>query len=187
MIEDRLRFLVRHLGATRLAGVTAIERRRWQTVATNYAVKARVEDIEALIQAFPQYELWLWRGQADPENGQLAPDTENTPGTQVPPFSPDPQSPNYGYSPHPCDPMAEGVTDRALHLLELTSLKDLAEVNSKEYVRWQSIKRGKARFGADELEKLSRFYPQFRWWLLTGEVLPEAGQTRPIDVPPPDA
>lgn len=73
MIEDRLRFLVRHLGAARLAGVTAIERRRWQTVATNYAVKPRVEDLEALIQAFPQYDLWLWRGQADPENGQLAP------------------------------------------------------------------------------------------------------------------
>ncbi|MDL5600242.1 hypothetical protein QS468_46545 [Bacillus subtilis] len=187
MIEDRLRFLVRHLGATRLAGVTAIERRRWQTVATNYAVKPRVEDLEALIQAFPQYDLWLWRGQSDPENGQLAPDTENMPGTQAPPVSPDPQNLVYDENTYSRNAMAEGVTDRVLHLLNLTSLKDLAEVNSKEYVRWQSIKRGNARLRADDLEKLSRFYPQFRWWLLTGEVLPEAGQTRPIDVPPPDA
>lgn len=67
------------------------------------------------------------------------------------------------------------MTDRALQLLELTSLKDLAEVNSKEYVRWQSIKRGRARFAVDKLEQLADRYPQFRWWLITGEVMPELG------------
>ncbi|MDN6859299.1 DNA-binding protein [Pseudomonas sp. CAN2814] len=75
--------------------------------------------------------------------------------------------------------MAQGMADRALQLLELTSLKDLAEVNSKEYVRWQSIKRKKARFAVDELEQLVALYPQYRWWLITGEPLPEAGQTVP--------
>ncbi|MFR0693594.1 hypothetical protein ACLUTX_29660 [Enterobacterales bacterium AE_CKDN230030158-1A_HGKHYDSX7] len=79
--------------------------------------------------------------------------------------------------------MAQGMADRALQLLELTSLKDLAEVNSKEYVRWQSIKRGKARFAVGELEQLAEFYPQFRWWLITGETLPEIGQTKPKSNP----
>lgn len=74
--------------------------------------------------------------------------------------------------------MAQGMADRALQLLELTSLKELAEVNSKEYVRWQSIKRGKARFAVDELEHLTSIYPQYRWWLLTGEELPDIGQIR---------
>ncbi|MGZ2916148.1 DNA-binding protein, partial [Pseudomonas aeruginosa] len=73
--------------------------------------------------------------------------------------------------------MAEGMANRALQLLDQTSLKELAEVNSKDYVRWQSIKRGRARIGAEELEQLGTIYPQYRWWLMTGEVMPEIGQT----------
>lgn len=75
--------------------------------------------------------------------------------------------------------MAEGMANRALQLLEQTSLKELAEVNSKDYVRWQSIKRGRARIGAEELEQLGKIYPRYRWWLMTGEVMPEIGQTSP--------
>jgi hypothetical protein len=75
MIEERLRALVRFLGPSRLAGVTAINnRRRWQTVATDMKVKPRVEDLEEVLAAFPQYELWLWKGQTDPANGQVAPE-----------------------------------------------------------------------------------------------------------------
>lgn len=75
--------------------------------------------------------------------------------------------------------MAQGMAARALRLLEQTSLKGLAEVNSKDYVRWQSIKRGRARMGVEELERLAGLYPQYRWWLLTGESLPVAGQLCP--------
>lgn len=73
MIEERLRTLVRHLGAAKLASVTPIERRRWQTVATNHDVKARIEDMEELLKAFPQYELWLWKGEIDLAKGQVSP------------------------------------------------------------------------------------------------------------------
>lgn len=79
--------------------------------------------------------------------------------------------------------MAQGMAARALRLLEQTSLKDLAEVNSKDYVRWQSIKRGRARMGVEELERLAELYPQYRWWLLTGESLPSAEQRSPEDEP----
>ncbi|EMM8838506.1 MULTISPECIES: DNA-binding protein [Pseudomonas] len=75
--------------------------------------------------------------------------------------------------------MAESMANRALQLLDQTSLKELAEVNSKDYVRWQSIKRGRARIGAEELEQLGKIYPQYRWWLMTGEVMPEIGQVSP--------
>ena len=77
MIEERLRTLVRYIGATKLAEATEIkERQRWQTVATNRKVKARIEDMEELLKAFPQYELWLWRGDVDPANGQVSPGYE---------------------------------------------------------------------------------------------------------------
>ncbi|PSL12649.1 hypothetical protein CLV44_1167 [Marinobacterium halophilum] len=75
--------------------------------------------------------------------------------------------------------MSERALDRALLLLEQASLKDLAIPNSKEYVRWQNIKRGKARLGIDEAEALAKLYPQFALWLLTGNVAPEVGQTSP--------
>jgi hypothetical protein len=75
--------------------------------------------------------------------------------------------------------MAQGMADRALQLLNQTSLKALAEVNSKDYVRWQSIKRGRARIGAEEVEQLGILYPQYRWWLMTGEVMPDKGQVSP--------
>lgn len=77
MIEERLRTLVRHIGPARLAQVSAIKnRRRWQTVATDMKVKTRIEDMEELLKAFPQYELWLWKGEIDPNNGQISPYTE---------------------------------------------------------------------------------------------------------------
>ncbi|WP_256574236.1 DNA-binding protein [Pseudomonas sp. M30-35] len=71
------------------------------------------------------------------------------------------------------------MLDRVLKLLDATSLKDLAEVNSKEYVRWQSIKRGRARISAEEIDQLGKLYPNYRWWLMTGEVMPDKGQTSP--------
>ena len=75
--------------------------------------------------------------------------------------------------------MTEGITERGLQLLEMASIKTLAEAGSTEYVRWQNIKRGRARLGADEIEILGRVYPQYRWWLITGVERPEIGQTRP--------
>lgn len=75
--------------------------------------------------------------------------------------------------------MSEGISDRGLQLLELASLKELAESGSTDYVRWQNIKRGKARIGANEVEILGRVFPQYRWWLMTGEVMPESNQTSP--------
>ena len=77
MREARLRTLVRHIGAAKLAKLTEItDRRRWQTVATNMDVKPRIEDMDALLKAFPQYDLWLWKGEVDPKSGQVAPGYE---------------------------------------------------------------------------------------------------------------
>lgn len=42
-----------------------------------------------------------------------------------------------------------------------------------------SIKRGRARVGADEIEILAKVFPSYRWWLLTGEVPLDNGQTSP--------
>lgn len=75
--------------------------------------------------------------------------------------------------------MDERLSDRGLRLLEMASIKDLAESGTTDYVRWQNIKRGKARIGADEIEVLGKSFPRYRWWLITGEVMPEIDQTSP--------
>lgn len=45
-------------------------------MATKRKVKARIEDMEELLKAFPQYELWLWKGDVDPTQGQALPGYE---------------------------------------------------------------------------------------------------------------
>jgi len=71
------------------------------------------------------------------------------------------------------------ITDRALLLIGQSNLSDLTRAGATDYNRWVSIKRGRARVGADEVEILGVAYPQYRWWLTTGEVMPEIGQTSP--------
>lgn len=64
-------------------------------------------------------------------------------------------------------------------MIDLAGLDAFAPVRSKEYYRWSNIKRGKARLGAEEIEQINALFPHYRWWLSTGEVMPEAGQTSP--------
>ncbi|MDH4611742.1 DNA-binding protein [Pseudomonas sp. BN102] len=71
------------------------------------------------------------------------------------------------------------ITDRALLLIERTNLNTLTRAGETNYDRWASIRRGKARVGAEEIEILGKVFPAYRWWLSTGEVMPEIGQTSP--------
>ncbi|MCY1292213.1 hypothetical protein D9M68_499890 [compost metagenome] len=71
------------------------------------------------------------------------------------------------------------ITDRALLLIERTNLNTLTRAGETNYDRWTSIRRGKARVGAEEIEILGKVFPAYRWWLSTGEVMPEIGQTSP--------
>ncbi|TRX75670.1 DNA-binding protein [Pseudomonas mangiferae] len=73
MREDRIRALVKYLSPAMVAKKTGLDRRRWGTVAHNLKVKVRIEDLDALIEAFPEYELWLWKGEVDPGQGQISP------------------------------------------------------------------------------------------------------------------
>lgn len=75
--------------------------------------------------------------------------------------------------------MSATLTDRALQLINAASLVELSKAGETDYPRWVNIKRGRARVGADEIEILGKMFPSYRWWLLTGEVQPENGQTSP--------
>lgn len=61
------------------------------------------------------------------------------------------------------------IAERAALLIERAALGDLAGAGDVPYVRWQNVKRGRARMGLEEIEILARVFPSYRWWLLTGE------------------
>ncbi|PKM24718.1 DNA-binding protein [Pseudomonas sp. HMWF032] len=75
--------------------------------------------------------------------------------------------------------MEDPIADRAIQLIDLAGLSAFAESGTKEYFRWQNVKRGRARVGTREIEEIGKVFPQYRWWLTTGEVMPESGQVSP--------
>lgn len=75
--------------------------------------------------------------------------------------------------------METGISNRAILLIDMANLDQLARASQTNYSRWSNLKRKTARVGADEVEILGRTFPSYRWWLMTGEVMPEIGQTSP--------
>lgn len=75
--------------------------------------------------------------------------------------------------------MTYTAEDRALQLLKMAKLKDLAEPGSDDYVRLQNIKRGRARMAMAEAETLAKAFPSYALWLISGETQPSIGQTSP--------
>jgi hypothetical protein len=71
------------------------------------------------------------------------------------------------------------ISDRAIALIEISDLNTLTRMGDTNYPRWSNVKRRKARVGADEIEILGNMFPEYRWWLLTGEACPEIGQSIP--------
>lgn len=45
--------------------------------------------------------------------------------------------------------------------------------------RWQNIKSGRARISDAEIEAVIKIFPQYAYWITTGQVLPQAGQVSP--------
>ncbi|MCY1306465.1 hypothetical protein D9M70_563280 [compost metagenome] len=47
------------------------------------------------------------------------------------------------------------------------------------FQRWHSVRFKNVRMSTEELEVLQALYPQYRLWLISGEIAPEIGQTSP--------
>ncbi|MDH4870589.1 DNA-binding protein [Pseudomonas sp. BN515] len=45
--------------------------------------------------------------------------------------------------------------------------------------RWQNVRNGKARLSDAEIEAIVLLFPQYAYWLVTGNVAPEIGQVSP--------
>lgn len=75
--------------------------------------------------------------------------------------------------------MSQASSDRIKLLIELNGARGMERNTGIKEDRWNNIKRGRARCSTDELDAVAKAFPQFSWWILTGETKPEWGQTSP--------
>ncbi len=73
------------------------------------------------------------------------------------------------------------MRDRIIELfdtLELTS-KKMEELTGIDRYKWGNIRGRKQKVNEDYLEALNEHFPQFSYWIMTGQTIPEAGQISP--------
>lgn len=75
----------------------------------------------------------------------------------------------------------ETIRDRAIKALNFTRLKNPG-LEAKTGIKandWSSLRNRKIRLNEDHIEGLKKVAPEFIYWIMTGETLPEAGQISP--------
>lgn len=73
-MDARIRQLIDIAGLDNLAKKTDIAGTRWRTVRYDKRTRISTQEMQALIELFPQYGYWLATGKIDPEKGETSPD-----------------------------------------------------------------------------------------------------------------
>ena len=75
----------------------------------------------------------------------------------------------------------ETIRDRAIIALDFTMLKNPA-LESKTGLKamdWANLRNRKVRLNEDHIEGIKKLNPEFIYWIMTGETMPECGQISP--------
>lgn len=73
----------------------------------------------------------------------------------------------------------ESIQSRARILIDKAGFDRLVRGGGIGYSRWQSVRYKDIRMSTEELEILQSIFPEYRLWLISGETIPESGQTSP--------
>ena len=75
------------------------------------------------------------------------------------------------------------IKERVITILKTSGIRatDLERETGVSRYTWNNLKNpAKSReIKEEEILGICKLFPQYRWWLLTGEVMPEIGQTSP--------
>lgn len=72
------------------------------------------------------------------------------------------------------------IDDRIRTIASLAGMDRLVRETPIGSNRWRTVLYNKdVRISTLEVEELSRLFPTYRWWLISGEIAPEIGQTSP--------
>ncbi len=76
--------------------------------------------------------------------------------------------------------MVSTLDERVRTIVAMTGMDRLVRETPIGSNRWRTLLYNKeVRISTVEVEELSKLYPQYRWWIISGEVAPEIGQTSP--------
>lgn len=72
------------------------------------------------------------------------------------------------------------IAERVRALASIVGMDRLVRETPIGSNRWRTVLYNKdIRISTVEVEELCRLFPTYRWWLISGEVAPEIGQTSP--------
>lgn len=73
------------------------------------------------------------------------------------------------------------IRDRFIILWNMKSLsaKELERLTNIDREKWYSLRNSRRRMNEEDISALNKIYPQYAYWLSTGQILPEVGQVSP--------
>lgn len=72
------------------------------------------------------------------------------------------------------------INERVRALASMAGMDRLVRETRIGSNRWRTVLYNKdVRISTDEIDVLGALFPQYRWWMVSGEVAPEIGQTSP--------
>jgi len=75
----------------------------------------------------------------------------------------------------------ETTRERLIKLMDYkqTGPADLSRKTGIAAQRWADIRIGRVRASTEELDACVKLWPEYAYWIATGETLPQAGQISP--------
>ncbi|UTW09172.1 hypothetical protein KDW96_07655 [Pseudomonas benzenivorans] len=72
------------------------------------------------------------------------------------------------------------INDRVRTVASMAGMDRLVRETPIGSNRWRTVLYNKdVRISTDEVEELGKLFPSYRWWMVSGDVAPEIGQTSP--------
>lgn len=75
------------------------------------------------------------------------------------------------------------IKERVITILKTSQMRlpELEEKTGISRYTWNNLKNParNREIKAEEIEAVAKIFPQYRWWMLTGEIMPDKGQVSP--------
>ncbi|WP_314409341.1 DNA-binding protein [Pseudomonas kuykendallii] len=73
------------------------------------------------------------------------------------------------------------MRERIVAILEYKGLtaKKLEELSGIDREKWYALRKGGRRVNEDDINVIVKLAPEYAYWLVSGKIAPEAGQTSP--------
>ncbi|WP_090937489.1 hypothetical protein [Azotobacter beijerinckii] len=72
------------------------------------------------------------------------------------------------------------INERVRRIASMAGMDRLVRETPIGTNRWRTVLYNKdVRISTEEVDVLGQLYPRYRWWIISGEIAPEMGQTSP--------